>query len=691
MPQLNAPLSLNIAANQVDGAVKEGFLFKRGGGKKSKAWKKRYFVLVDQNLLYFKSDKEKKAQGVIFPLRKYVVECDDAADAVSDASESQQFFFRLNPRGGDPAERTYHFYSENGAERADWVDLLEAASAGVRQDRESAAIERKLRQLCIAASELDWAADPNDALIGKGASGWVRRGWWLKTTEVAVKGLNNLPEFIEPDEKAGFYREIEMLSQLRHSNVVSMFGYCKKDGFICLVTEFVKGGNLGENIHDPQKKLDFPLKLELCISTARGMVFLHAKQVIHRDLKPGNILVEHWDDAKVKVCDFGLSAVAKAGHSAHVGESIHGSPAYAAPELPTPTHTAKVDVFSFGVIMWEICTRATAWAHLTHASQIADEVAKGVRLPLPPNNPLNGLIALCWDGDPDARPTFAEIYEELTKIKSSLGIGQAAPSQPAAGSLSAGALARMAASAAPTSDAKAQSWADVRRSSEYSPEAFVLMAFDGQRTVRWMVLEEVLCSLLGASADTVAQLRHSLGAASTDVVDVETWKTFVKWFSPLAYSWDKLADSVAGSSTGRRPFSDGLRIEDIADIVGPSWFHGFLSAPDAKELLLAQPVGSFLFRFSSQPGLYALSVHYGPREGADFPSKVGHWRITTEAGRGSYPVFLIDGRAYESLHHIVQTHAAGGEALEVKNQDGYDCCYLALPTSRNTERRRSFH
>lgn len=80
-----------------------------------------------------------------------------------------------------------------------------------------------------------------------------------------------------------------------------MFGFCKKDGYICLITEYIKGGNLSESIHNPSVRIDSGLKLALMSSICRGMIFLHSKQVIHRDLKPQNILVENLDDAKVKV------------------------------------------------------------------------------------------------------------------------------------------------------------------------------------------------------------------------------------------------------------------------------------------------------------------------------------------------------------------------------------------------------
>jgi serine/threonine protein kinase len=84
------------------------------------------------------------------------------------------------------------------------------------------------------------------------------------------------------------------------------------------------------------------------------MVYLHSKGVIHRDLKPSNILVENLNEAKVKVCDFGLSTGVKSSiNNANEGGQVitaYGSPPYAAPELPTPSHSFPVDVFSFAMM-----------------------------------------------------------------------------------------------------------------------------------------------------------------------------------------------------------------------------------------------------------------------------------------------------------------------------------------------------
>lgn len=132
--------------------------------------------------------------------------------------------FSLAPKTG--AGRTFFIYAKREDEKEDWMFVLRAATAGSyflcsllltvfilkgdNQNKTSVEIEQKLRRnkFDIPESDLDWQA--ND-ILGKGASGVVKRGIWQKTTEVAVKALNNLPEFTDNEEMIGFYKEIETL------------------------------------------------------------------------------------------------------------------------------------------------------------------------------------------------------------------------------------------------------------------------------------------------------------------------------------------------------------------------------------------------------------------------------------------------------------------------------------------------
>jgi len=675
--------------------VKCGYLFKRGGGHVSKAWKKRYFCLANQNLYYFKSEKDKKPQGSIEPLREYEV----VEEPASTDRRDGQYLFDLRPKNG--SGRIWHIYAASQAEKEDWIEVLQHSTTGGAYHKKTLEIEQKLKrnQYEIPAQDLEWSQGSKDVL-GKGASGVVKKGRWLKTTEVAIKALNNLPEFTDEEETVGFYKEIETLSQLRHPNIVPMFGYCKKDGYICLVTEFVKGGNLSECIHDETKPVDFPLILELCLSICRGMVYLHSKNVIHRDLKPGNILVENFYDAKVKVCDFGLSTFTQGKNDSQRTANTFGSPAYAAPELPTATHGKKVDVFSFAVIMWELVSRQKPWTHLSHSWQIAERIASGERLPLPQDCPLLSLINYCWKLDPDERPTFTEIYTSLENVKGGLPADQQISQF--AGFSSGGSKGTLRTSSAANNENSnhsmtmtatsrpqhiqtsrtSQSSLSSNSNGSYSGspalsrlghnpyqtshtlEELIEIGFKGQQSITWEEFGAVLKQHLNAETNIMNKLKYCL--YHNGDVELDAWLLFSQWFFPLT-----LPDEVYQTQTNQYVIPNGYTIEEIADIVGNSWFFGKMEASEARPILESRPIGSYLFRFSSQAGMYSLSVNYG---------QIGHWRIESKK-EGSQTTFRIDGRPYRSLHHIIETHKPGEETLAVRNSTV--SCYLKFPVDRN--------
>jgi Protein kinase domain/PH domain len=405
---LSAEAGLNMSAAamlKLEDCAMSGWLSKRGGGKLSKAYRRRFFVLCGDNLFYFKGEKEKRPQGVIARISKHVV----------NEEEGGSNYFALEPSTAD--SRAFHLLAKTEEEKRRWVRSLPTA-----QDASAARIEEKLVETYnIPPEAIEWEGGDT---LGKGASGVVKRGTWLKTQTVAVKLLNNVPEFIDADEFREFFTEIDTLSQLRHPCIVSMFGFAKKDGYLALVTEFVGGGDLAAAIHDSRAPLCARTKILLLQSVVKGMVYLHSKGVIHRDLKPGNILIENLLHGKVKVCDFGLSAVQSAV-SGEPAKVVYGSPAYAAPELPQPNHTDMVDVFSFAVVAWELWLRERPWREFNYASEISTGIHDGIRpdvmlvvvtSTLAPQynadntHTLQRLITQCWDLSPDVRLPFADIF-----------------------------------------------------------------------------------------------------------------------------------------------------------------------------------------------------------------------------------------------------------------------------------------
>lgn len=133
-----------------------------------------------------------------------------------------------------------------------------------------------------------------------------------------------------------------------------------------LVTQYIPGGNLERAIHDKNLTImnNLAVQIEIAINIVKGMIYLHSKKVIHRDLKSANILVEKLGTFKfseisqnpdldpqnvsVKVCDFGVAKIFDSQKTATV--NCYGTPAYQAPELPLPSHNHKVDVYSFAIM-----------------------------------------------------------------------------------------------------------------------------------------------------------------------------------------------------------------------------------------------------------------------------------------------------------------------------------------------------
>ena len=264
--------------------------------------------------------------------------------------------------------------------------------------------------------------DPNEVVLspeplGVGAFGVVYPGRY-RGRFVAVKVMSRQQDLLE-QITADFEKEIDLYRRLHHPLIVDFVGASLIPGKLCMCTELIQRGSLEQLLAEA----DVPLALQtkFALNIAEAVAFLHANNVLYRDLKPSNVMVVSTSPSS-KVCckigDFGTARNVKDATELYTYTAGQGTPVYMAPEvLDVRPYNHKADVYSFAITLWQTATREKPWAAVP-VWDVPARVIRGKRPPMPATLPADyaALIRRCWAPDPNARPSFAEILELLLPI-----------------------------------------------------------------------------------------------------------------------------------------------------------------------------------------------------------------------------------------------------------------------------------
>uniref|UniRef100_A0AAY5JXD4 Mitogen-activated protein kinase kinase kinase 12 n=1 Tax=Esox lucius TaxID=8010 RepID=A0AAY5JXD4_ESOLU len=239
-------------------------------------------------------------------------------------------------------------------------------------------------------SDLQW--------VGSGAQGAVFLGKF-HGEDVAVKKVRDIKE-----------TEIKHLRKLKHPNIITFKGICTQAPCYCILMEYCAQGQLYEVLRAGRKIIP-SLLIDWAMGIAGGMNYLHLHKIIHRDLKSPNMLITH--DDLVKISDFGTS---KELIDKSMKMSFAGTVAWMAPEvIRNEPVSEKVDIWSFGVVLWEMLTGEVPYKDVDSSAIIWGVGNNSLNLPIPESCPdgFKILLKQCWNCKPRNRPSFRQILLHL--------------------------------------------------------------------------------------------------------------------------------------------------------------------------------------------------------------------------------------------------------------------------------------
>ena len=295
----------------------------------------------------------------------------------------------------------------------------------------------------IPHTELKLHADTRSGQLGRGAFGTVVKGCWLRQGRLPVAVKLPLRLDTDPVERARFEEEVVLLHRLRGSpNVVTVLAVCLEAGHECIVMQLLRGGNLFERLKRARREpavhgLTWTQKVGLAMDIVRGVNALHLLPpplgpVLHRDLKSLNVLLD--EHGRACITDFGLSRVEYRGEAVDfvtlAPNRMSGTAHWRAPEQQLvgqkARFNARCDVFSLGMVLWELATEQPPFANKGQA-EVGDLILRGVRPVIPDSVPAyySEWVTRCWEQDADKRPLCAPLLDEMQQVADALRMEKA--------------------------------------------------------------------------------------------------------------------------------------------------------------------------------------------------------------------------------------------------------------------------
>uniref|UniRef100_A0A5K3FFF4 non-specific serine/threonine protein kinase n=3 Tax=Mesocestoides corti TaxID=53468 RepID=A0A5K3FFF4_MESCO len=253
--------------------------------------------------------------------------------------------------------------------------------------------------------------------IGSGSFGTVFKGYWHG--DVAIKELNVVDP--TPPQLKAFKNEVNVLRKTSHANILLFMG-CVSKPRLAIITQWCEGSSLYKHIHVHERHFDVEEMVDVARQTTQGMDYLHAKNILHRDLKSSNIFLH---ERIVKIGDFGLATMKthwwKGGSRQPTGSIFWMAPEVIRMEGETP-YTNLSDVYAFGIVVYELITGQLPFRGHNNREQILFLVGKGILRPdmsairsdVPAE--LRRVVAEACEFSRDRRPNFSQLYQRLDDL-----------------------------------------------------------------------------------------------------------------------------------------------------------------------------------------------------------------------------------------------------------------------------------